>query len=188
MKLYRMMCKAVTVAIAIALVLIAGGPQVVAQTTISSPTGGNAPTVRICGVPGLPTASFGPQQCVIASLNSPGSPSSDGGALVAANGQLADIRQKLDSLQASINALKASNDAVAQANQDIAKKIHDENTMFNEDLTKAIFAKLSNYPADFVKSPAYAQLKQELVDMIEKKLGTPAPAGSQAAPPAAANK
>jgi hypothetical protein len=80
-----------------------------------------------------------------------------------------------------------SNVDAANANKAAAQAIHDENTTFNKEFTDAITDKLNNYPADFINSPAYQQLKQELTKMINDKLNAAPAANPQPVPHASAS-
>jgi hypothetical protein len=101
--------------------------------------------------------------------------------------QIADLKDQLVALNTSVTQLMQSNVDAANANKAAAQAIHDENTTFNKEFTDAITDKLNNYPADFINSPAYQQLKQELTKMINDKLNAAPAANPQPVPHASAS-
>jgi hypothetical protein len=157
-----------------------------------TPLGGG--TVEICGVPKFPALSgIAPNGCYTVQ-NSQSMAISQ--AMMMA--QIADLKDQLVALNQAVTALRQSNEEAARASQAAVAAIQKENSQFNQDFSAAMVAKLNNYPADFVKSPAYQQLKKELTDMINQRLGppptpttgpsAPAPPTSTAVPPSQQSK
>lgn len=143
----------------------------------------NGASIKVCGIPGAPGAAacVGGTNVKLNDMGGAGSVS----VVVAA--ELADVRQQLLSLQGEIKDLKQSNEDTAKAVQAAAQTMQTEDTKLNQKFTDALITKLNNYGADFVDSPAYRKLKDELTKMIKDQLGTapaapppPAPTGAAA--------
>lgn len=144
----------------------------------SATTNGNSMNVRACGISGAPNGCVG-------STTSAAAPD----MLYVVSGELADVRLQLQSLQASINSLKQSNEDAANATKQAANNIANQNSQFNDNFRGTILQMLQNYPADFVNSDAYKQLKNELMNYIDQKLAAQNPGGKQPAanPPQPSN-
>lgn len=153
------------------------------SVTTSQPNGFTTNTnVKVCQIPNAPNGG-----CVsggfTTSVNNPPD------MLYVVAGELADVRQQLTSLQAEIGNLKQSNEDTANATKQAANSIASQNSDFNKEFRDTILQKLQNYPADFVNSDAYKQLKNDLMKYIDQKVAAQNPAGKQPAanPPQALN-